>query len=52
MTRDLTVDMVVSGALDAAVEREGADSGVLAGLAARGPHALRGRDTPIELWTE
>src|SRR6267142_5494431 len=52
LTRDLGTGLVVSGALVAAVEREGADLGVLAGLAARGPHVLRGRDTPIEVWTE
>ena len=52
LTRELGTGIVVSGALVAAVEREGADLGMLAGLAARGPHALRGRDTPIEVWTE
>jgi adenylate cyclase len=52
LTRDLTVDLVVSDALIAAVRREAADATMLAGLSARGQHALRGRDTPIELWTE
>ncbi|HTG12118.1 MAG TPA: adenylate/guanylate cyclase domain-containing protein, partial [Candidatus Eisenbacteria bacterium] len=52
LTRELGTGIVVSGALVAAVEREGADLGMLAGLAARGPHVLRGRDTPIEVWTE
>jgi adenylate cyclase len=52
LTRDLGTGLVVSGALVAAAEREGADPAVLAGLSARGPHVLRGRDTPIEVWTE
>ena len=52
LTRDLDAGLVASGALVAAVERESADPGLLAGLVARGRHALRGRDTPIELWTE
>jgi hypothetical protein len=26
--------------------------GLLAGLVSRGPHVLRGRDTPIELWAD
>lgn len=52
LTRELGTGIVVSGALVVAVEREGADLGMLAGLAARGPHVLRGRDTPIEVWTE
>ena len=52
LTRDLATGTVVSGALVAAIEREAADPAALAGLAARGPHTLRGRDTPIELWVE
>jgi class 3 adenylate cyclase len=52
LTRELGVGLVVSGPLVAAIEREGADLTVLAGLAPRGPHALRGRDTSIELWAE
>jgi adenylate cyclase len=52
LTRDLDAGLVASGALVAAVERESADPSLLAGLSARGRHALRGRDTPIELWTE
>lgn len=52
LTRDLRVRIVASGALVAAVEREAADPALLRGLTARGPTALRGRDTPIELWAE
>ncbi|HZP37875.1 MAG TPA: adenylate/guanylate cyclase domain-containing protein [Methylomirabilota bacterium] len=52
LTRDLDTGLVASGALVAAVEREAADAEALAGLVARGPHLLRGRDTPIELWTD
>jgi adenylate cyclase len=51
MTRDLGVTIVASGALVAAVEREGADVVLLQGLSPRGPHTLRGRDTQIDLWT-
>jgi hypothetical protein len=43
---------VASGALVAAIEREAADLTLLRGLTARGATALRGRDTPIELWAE
>jgi adenylate cyclase len=50
LTRDVGASLVASGALVAAVEREGADRKLLDGLTARGPHILRGRDTPIELW--
>jgi adenylate cyclase len=50
LTRELGASLVASGALVAAVEREGADRKLLEGLTARGPHTLRGRDTPIELW--
>jgi adenylate cyclase len=52
LTRELGVTIVTSGALVAAVEREAADLALLRGLTARGAHALRGRDTPIELWAE
>jgi adenylate cyclase len=52
LTRDLRVRIVASGALVAAVEREAAEPALLQGLTARGPTALRGRDTPIELWAE
>jgi adenylate cyclase len=51
LTRDLDATIVASGALVAAVEREDADVGLLQGLKPRGPHALRGRDAPIDLWT-
>jgi len=51
-TRELRVSIVASGALVAAVEREGADLALLQGLTPRGPSVLRGRDTPIELWAE
>ena len=51
LTRDLGATIVASGVLVATVEREGADLALLAGLTPRGPHTLRGRDTPIELWT-
>ena len=50
LTRDLDATIVVSGALVAAVERENADVALLQGLALRGPHTLRGRDAPIDLW--
>jgi adenylate cyclase len=52
LTRELGASIVASGALVAAVERERADVGLLEGLKPRGPHTLRGRDTPIELWAE
>jgi adenylate cyclase len=51
MTRDLGATIVASGALVAAVEREGTDVPLLRGLTPRGPHPLRGRDAPIDLWT-
>ena len=51
LTRDLGATIVASGALVAAVEREGADVALLRGLTPRGPHALRGRDAFIDLWT-
>ena len=52
LTRELGASIVASGALVAAIEREAADPTLLAGLTPRGPHVLRGRDTPIELWAE
>ena len=52
LTRDLGVFIVASDALVAAIRREAAEPGLLAGLTARGPQALRGRDTPIDLWAE
>lgn len=52
LTRDLGTSLVVSHALVQAVEREQADLTLLEGLTARGPHTLRGRDTPLELWAE
>ena len=52
LTRELGASLVASGALVATVTREAAEPGLLAGLVARGPHALRGRDTPIELWAQ
>jgi class 3 adenylate cyclase len=51
LTRDLGATIVASGPLVAAVERENADLGLLQGLTPRGPLTLRGRDTPIEVWT-
>jgi adenylate cyclase len=51
LTRDLDATIVVSGALVAAVERENADIALLQNLKPRGPHTLRGRDAPIDLWT-
>ncbi len=51
LTRDLGATIVASGALIAAVDREGADVTLLRGLTPRGSHTLRGRDTPIEIWT-
>jgi adenylate cyclase len=52
LTRELGATLVASDALVSAVEREGADVALLGGLKPRGPHALRGRDTPIGLWAE
>ncbi|HKC99947.1 MAG TPA: adenylate/guanylate cyclase domain-containing protein [Methylomirabilota bacterium] len=52
LTRELGASIVASGALVAAIEREAADARLLESLVSRGPHALRGRDTPIELWAE
>ena len=51
LTRDLGATIVASGALVTAIERENVDVALLKGLAPRGPHPLRGRDTPIDLWT-
>jgi len=50
LTRELDASVVASGALVAAIQREGADVGLLERLKPRGPHTLRGRDTPLELW--
>jgi adenylate cyclase len=52
LTRDLDAGLVASGPLVDAVEREGVEPALLGGLKPRGPHALRGRDTPIEVWAE
>jgi adenylate cyclase len=52
LTRELGASIVASGALVTAIEREAADARLLEGLASRGPHTLRGRDTPIVLWAE
>ena len=51
LTRDLGATIVVSAALVEAVRRESADLAVLDGLMSQGPHSLRGRETPIDLWT-
>ena len=51
LTRDLGATIVASGALVAAIERENSDVALLEGLRPRGPHTLRGRDTPIDVWT-
>src|SRR5262245_60543848 len=52
LTRELGTRIVASAALVAAIEREAADAKLLDGLTARGARTLRGRDTPIELWTD
>jgi adenylate cyclase len=52
LTRGLDATIVSSDALVAAVEREAADVALLKGLAPRGAHALRGRDTALELWAQ
>jgi adenylate cyclase len=49
-TRELDVSVVASAALVAAVEREAAEPTLLDGLKPLGPHVLRGRDAPIDLW--
>jgi adenylate cyclase len=51
LTRDLNTAIVASGALVAEVAREAADIALLEGLTQRGPHALRGRDAAIDLWS-
>ena len=52
LTRDLGATIVASGALVATIEREAADGALLEGLAPRGAHTLRGRDTALELWAQ
>ena len=52
LTRELRTRIVASAALVAAIEREAAEPKLLEGLTSRGPHLLRGRDTPIGLWAE
>lgn len=50
LTRDLGVPIVASDAtVDAARAAGGADA--VAGLARHGPHPIRGRETPVGLWT-
>ena len=50
LTRELGVSLVVSGEFLAALEREGADPSLAAGLAPRGAQVLRGRDHAMEVW--
>ena len=50
LTRDLDATIVASTELIQAVEREAAERALVGGLTGRGPHVLRGRDTPIEIW--
>jgi adenylate cyclase len=52
LTRELAASLVASQALVEAVEREGAEVALLQGLQPRGPHTLRGRDTPVEVQAE
>jgi adenylate cyclase len=52
LTRELPAALVASADLVAAVQREGADPGLLKGLEPRGAHTLRGRDHPVEIWAE
>ena len=52
LTRELGASLVVSGALVQAIERENADIAVLEGLTERGAHTLRGRDTPLHIWSQ
>ncbi len=52
LTRELGVTLVASGDFVEALDREGADPTLRAGLTSRGPHALRGRDHPIEVWAQ
>ena len=51
LTRDLDATIVASDALVEGVRREKADVALLHGLVPRGPHTLRGRDAPIDVWT-
>jgi adenylate cyclase len=50
LTRTLDRWLVASAELVQAVEREAADPSQLAGLECAGPHVLRGRGAPIEVW--
>ena len=50
LTRELDVSLVTSGEFLAALEREGADPTLAAGLAPRGAQVLRGRDHAMEVW--
>jgi adenylate cyclase len=52
LTRELGVTLVASGDFVEALDREGADPALLTGITRRGPHALRGRDHPIEVWAQ
>jgi adenylate cyclase len=49
LTRELGVDLVVSGRLVEAVRREGGDA-LLEGLVEGAPAALRGRDEKVPVW--
>ena len=52
LARPLGVDLVLSAELLARVRQEsGADAAELEGLRPCGPQAIRGRATPIEVWT-
>ena len=50
LTRDLGATIVASADFVAALDQEGADPALAAGLAAQGPRILRGRDHAIEVW--
>jgi len=50
LTRTLDRWLVASAELVQAVEREAAEPALLGGLAPAGPHALRGRGSPVEVW--
>jgi adenylate cyclase len=50
LTRSLDRWLVASAEIVQAVEREAAEPALLTGLAPAGPHALRGRGTPVEVW--
>ena len=50
LTRDLHATIVASAEFVAALDREGADPALAAGLTAQGPRILRGRDQAIEVW--